>query len=66
MDGRGAHGLGQAGGDELKHGHLRGRILHRHAVCMGSAGGQEVPEPDSPCMTATPHCLQAVPGRSLK
>jgi len=41
VDGGGHHGLGQPGGDELQHGHLRGRILHGHAVCMGRWGGTQ-------------------------
>ena len=58
MDGRGAHGLGQSRGDELKHGHLRGRVLHRHAVCMG--GQHRWLEMPGPCMrTAAPALLLA-------
>lgn len=34
VDGGGHHGLGQAGGDELQHGHLGGGVLHGHAVCV--------------------------------
>ena len=33
VDGGGDGGLGEAGGDELEHCHLRGGVLHGHAVC---------------------------------
>jgi len=32
VNGRGDGHLGQAGRDELQHGHLGGRVLHRHSV----------------------------------
>ena len=39
MDGGGHHGLGKARRDELKHGHLGGGILHRHAVWENGGSG---------------------------
>lgn len=39
VDGGGHHGLGQARGDELQHGHLCSGILHGHTICMQQATG---------------------------
>ncbi len=35
--------LGQAGGDELEHGHLCSSVLHCHAVCRGETFMSEAP-----------------------
>lgn len=39
VDGGGHRRLGQARRDELQHRHLRGGILHRHAVCRAAGQG---------------------------